>query len=163
MMPPVKRFSDGLSAGERCYPPTFDKVRARRAVRIIDHLAWLFAHYPEARATLSADGEALAVVYGDGAVPNDRGVGPSAVAADMAASLDRLAECCVELIDDFRSTPPEAVDQWISTMRGSALGKGLAFTSAADVLGKIELMGKGARAEAAALRGRKGVEKNGNR
>lgn len=163
MMPPVKRFSDGLSAGERSYPPTFDRIEMRRTVQILDHLAWLFAHYPEAKATISADGEPLAIVYGDEAQPNDRGVGPPTAAVDMAWMLERLAECCLELIEDFRTIPPDAVEQWISGLGGSELGKGLEFTSAADLLGKIELMAKGARAEAAVLRGRKGVEKNGNR
>lgn len=156
MTPPVKRFSDGLSAGERAYPPTFDPVVERRAVDIINHLAWFGAHYGEATVTLSAGGELLAVVYGEAAERNDRGVGPAAAAADIAQALDRLADCCAELVDSFQGVPVEALNQWVAAVvEGTPLAEALTFTNAAEFVEQMELMARGARSEAAALRSRR--------
>jgi len=156
MTPPVKRFSEGLPLGERCYPPTFDPVVERRAVRIIDHLAHVGAHFPEATATLSADGELLAIIYGEAAERNARGVGPALAAADIAQSLDRLADCCAELVNSFQEVPMAALNQWVAAaVENTPLAEALTFATAAEFVEKLDLMARGARCEAAALRSRR--------
>jgi hypothetical protein len=65
-------FSYGLDPGSRTYAPTLDPVRERRAVRIIDHLVWTFAHHPGATVVLhTEDGEILGVMNGEN-VPQER-------------------------------------------------------------------------------------------
>lgn len=147
----AKRFTDDISAGQRTYPPSLDPVEERRGIRIIDHLAWLFAHHPNMTARLWADGELVATIHGDrSADPVDEN---SDEGGDTIATLERMARSCEAAVREFRGLPIDLVESWsMSAADKTPAGQPRPFVGASDMLDQMEKFAAGARIVASALR-----------